>query len=61
MRNRDPRNHPEIRDYGHVPFVFNIDHAATMNRNFRTTLWTAMHRPRISEAEARKDSYRALL
>ena len=40
MRNRNPRNHPEIRDYGHVPFVFNIDHAATMNRNFRTTLWT---------------------
>ena len=32
--------HPEIRDYGPDPFIFNIDHAAAMNKNFRTTLWT---------------------
>lgn len=33
-------SHPEIRDYGGEPFIFNIDHAAKMNPNFRTTLWT---------------------
>ena len=32
--------HPEIRDYGCEPLIFNIDHATLMNRNFRTTLWT---------------------
>ena len=32
--------HPEIRDYGGEPFIFNINHAATANQNFRTTLWT---------------------
>lgn len=32
--------HPEIRDYGSEPFVFNINHATNMNKNFRTTLWT---------------------
>ena len=32
--------HPEIRDYGYEPFIFNIDHATRMNQNFRTTLWT---------------------
>ena len=32
--------HPEIRDYGCEPFVFNINHATTMNQNFRTALWT---------------------
>ena len=32
--------HPEIRDYGPQPFVLNIHHAATMNQNFRTTIWT---------------------
>ena len=32
--------HPEIRDYGGEPFIFNIRHAAVMNKNFRTTLWT---------------------
>ena len=32
--------HPEIRDYGNEPFVFNLNHAATMYQNFRTTLWT---------------------
>ena len=33
-------SHPEIRDYGYEPFIFNIDHATRMNQNFRTTLWT---------------------
>ena len=32
--------HPEIRDYGGEPMIFNIQHAACMNENFRTTLWT---------------------
>ena len=40
MRNCNRREHPEIRDYGSEPFVFNIDHATNMNTNFRTTLWT---------------------
>ena len=40
MRNRNWGNHPEIRDYGPEPFVFNIRHAVIMNPNFRTTLWT---------------------
>ena len=43
MRNCNPGEHPEIRDYGPKPFVFNIRHAANMNRNFRTTLWTGEH------------------
>ena len=40
MRNRRLSDHPEIRDYGYEPFVFNIHHATIMNENFRTTLWT---------------------
>ena len=40
MRNCNHGEHPEIRDYGPKPFVFNIHHATNMNRNFRTTLWT---------------------
>lgn len=32
--------HPELRDYGGEPLVFNIDHASKMNRNFRTAIWT---------------------
>lgn len=41
MRNRRcGRHHPEIRDYGGEPLVFNIDHATKMNKNFRTALWT---------------------
>ena len=40
MQNRNWGNHPEIRDYGPEPFVFNIHHATVMNPNFRTTLWT---------------------
>ena len=40
MRNCNLGEHPEIRDYGPEPFVFNIHHATTMNQNFRTTLWT---------------------
>lgn len=40
MRNCNRGEHPEIRDYGPEPFVFNIHHATTMNQNFRTTLWT---------------------
>lgn len=40
MRNHYRGEHPEIRDYGPEPFVFNINHATNMNQNFRTTLWT---------------------
>ena len=40
MRNRKCVKHPEIRDYGCEPFIFNINHATNMNQNFRTTLWT---------------------
>ena len=40
MQNCHRGEHPEIRDYGPEPFVFNIDHATNMNQNFRTTLWT---------------------
>ena len=40
MRKRSCGEHPEIRDYGGEPFIFNIRHAAVMNKNFRTTLWT---------------------
>ena len=40
MRHRECGEHPEIRDYGCEPFVFNIHHATEMNQNFRTTLWT---------------------
>lgn len=38
--NRCSDRHPDIRDYGPEPLVFNIDHAANMNQNFRTALWT---------------------
>ena len=40
MRHRNCGEHPEIKDYGGEPFIFNVDHAATMNENFRTVLWT---------------------
>ena len=40
MRNCRCSQHPEIRDYGPEPFIFNINHATNMNQNFRTTLWT---------------------
>ena len=40
MRHHNCGKHPEIRDYGCEPFIFNINHATTMNKNFRTTLWT---------------------
>ena len=40
MLNQNHNEHPEIRDYGPNPFIFNIEHAANMNMNFRTTLWT---------------------
>ena len=40
MRKYSGGNHPEIRDYGCEPFVFNINHATNMNQNFRTALWT---------------------
>ena len=40
MRKLNCNRHPEIRDFGAEPFVFNIDHATTMNENFRTVLWT---------------------
>ncbi len=35
--------HPEIRDYGCEPFVFNLRHATVMNQSFRTALWTGGH------------------
>ena len=40
MRRSNCGEHPEIRDYGCEPFVFNINHATNMNENFRATLWT---------------------
>ena len=40
MRHKSCGEHPEIRDYGCAPFVFNIHHATNQNENFRTTLWT---------------------
>ena len=40
MRKHNCGSHPQIRDYGCEPFIFNIDHATAMNENFRTTLWT---------------------
>lgn len=40
MRYCNQNRHPEIRDYGSEPFIFNINHATNMNRNFRTTIWT---------------------
>ena len=40
MRHGNCNGHPEIRDYGDGPFLFDLHHAATMNENFRTTLWT---------------------
>lgn len=43
MRQHNCGRHPEIRDYGCEPFVFNIRHATSMNENFRTTLWTGRH------------------
>ena len=43
MRNNKHREHPEIRDYGNAPFIFNIEHAVNMNQNFRTALWTGTY------------------
>ena len=43
MRHRKCDRHPEIRDCGCEPFVFNIEHATNQNENFRTTLWTGKH------------------
>ena len=40
MCNYNCGKHPEIRDFGSQPLVFNIDHATKMNQNFRTTIWT---------------------
>ena len=40
MKHPSCGRHPEIRDYGGEPFIFNIRHAADMNENFRTVLWT---------------------
>ena len=40
MRRSNCGEHPEIRDYGCEPFIFNINHATNMNENFRATLWT---------------------
>ena len=43
MRKHNCAKHPEVRDYGCEPFIFNINHATNMNKNFRTTLWTGRH------------------
>lgn len=43
MRHRNCGGHPEIRDYGGEPFVFNINQATNRNENFRTTLWTGCY------------------
>ena len=43
MRRPNCGKHPEIRDYGSDPFLFNIHHATEMNENFRTTLWTGQN------------------
>ena len=43
MRKCNRCEHPAIRDYGCEPFVLNIHHAASMNENFRTTLWTGSY------------------
>ena len=40
MKHPSCGRHPEIRDYGGEPFIFNIRHAADMNEKFRTVLWT---------------------
>ena len=40
MHNRNCGEHPEIRDYGCGPFIFNIHHATERNEKFRRTLWT---------------------
>lgn len=40
MQHHRRNEHPEIKDYGPEPFVFNIKHATNKNSNFRTTLWT---------------------
>ena len=43
MRKNTCSNHPEVRDYGREPLIFNINHATNMNQNFRTTLWTGQN------------------
>ena len=40
MQKNNCGEHPDIRDYGGEPFIFNIHHATERNENFRTTLWT---------------------
>ena len=40
MRKSSCGEHPEIRDYGGEPFVFNIVHATNMNKKFRTVIYT---------------------
>ena len=38
MRRRNCGEHPEIRDYGCEPFIFNINHATNMNEKFPVAL-----------------------
>ena len=40
MRRHSCAEHPEIRDYGGEPFIFNIHHASEMNEHYRTVMWT---------------------
>ena len=43
MRNRKCQEQSEICNVGCESFIFNINRAANMNENFRTTLWTGEH------------------
>lgn len=40
MRNHRCGSHPQIRDFGPEPLIFNMEHATKRNENFRTTIWT---------------------
>ena len=40
MKNCNQNDNTELRDHGPEPFVFNINRASIINKNFRTTLWT---------------------
>lgn len=42
-RNRNRRSMPEFADQGPAPYTVNIERAALLNSNFRTTLWTGEH------------------
>lgn len=37
------RHQITLQDYGHEPYVVNIEEAAEQNQNFRTAIWTGDH------------------